>query len=1000
MAFHKEPFRILAGSLNVLPPGDKGAEEDSLALTNWRVDQAGQLRSRKGMDAAVYKTGANGHTLFRQSPNRRFLGIDDVLYRDEGINNYNQIASGFDGQPLGLETMAGFTWVMNQARQGKDDGNGVMKAWLPAAPTSAPRATAGGQISKNVATFDRTEAWSVIQPNGDAGGSIRTELSSVGTVTVNNTTDVVGEGTAFEASFVGAFFQLTGFGLRYRVAAVLSPTELTLDTPYAGASPGLAYSIFTIDSVFDFDSAALISGQSLHLACNPPGSWVATLAAAEDLSINTEQRDEDKFRIWIYSSDPTAVNQVTLQIDVNTGRFDLDTYAATIPGSALNQGGFSWTQVVIRRALDTAAVLAANPDFATLQALVDAGVLDSLLAFERTGSTAGRDWTTVRGVRVTVDVNTAVDVNLDAWDVIGGATAPLEGNDLQWFVTYDTPAGHESNGSPAMAALLTLDKQAATLTNVPVSADPQVTMRRIYRAGGALAGPLRVGTINDNFTTSFVDQLPDSFAQGIDTAMPIDHDPPPAAFGVVRHLGKLIAFNSATHPGRFWWTKTGQPWYFPGSGDEDVGQWQDTGEDDEAILAVRSHNRMLIFYKERSIVRLYGDPDSSDPEQTSSTIGLIGPRAIAPDGAVDYIAGSEGIYRFNTETEVKISGKVDPIFKGDYVSLAATIDIAPLNPDQKRNSVLALINGRLYFSYPSLQVGGPRPDITLVCDLASGRWYHYLLDSALNDAGGFTALYYEGQDRGLLGAISSSNGVAVHQLEVGTTDGPNAIPLVWHSRYADQNLPDNPKVYGDLVIVHKTGDENGTSPLVVSSYFDNGATSQAIGTINSATRSTSIFPLNGGSGYAGKSFALRIEGNATTECIIYDAYVYWYVEARNGQAFDSGVIDFGSEKVKQLDQQELEVTAAANGTLTWYWRGDLPGGTIAQRLSGSVPISASRANLRRTLPAMVEGRKLRFICTADVPFQLHAARARVLEIAEYVDGTAGEKWVPRPITYG
>jgi hypothetical protein len=1007
VSFHKEPFRILAGSLNLLPPADKAAEGDSLALTNWRVDQAGQLRSRRGMVHATGDiAGSNGHTLFRQSPNRRFLGIDGLLYRSEGPNNYNQIASGFDGQPLGMETQAGFTWIMNQAQQGKDDGvGGAMKAWLPAAPTSAPTATAGGQISKTVGAFASTEPWTVIQPDGNTSGVVTTVYSTAGTVAIAHSTDVEGTGTAFDPTFVGDRFQVSGDPVSYGIVAVISPTELTLDAPYVGMVSGVGFTIFKVDSVFDFNSTAVINGHSLHIACNPAGSWVANLTVSEDLSINTQQRDEDKFRIWVYCSDPTAISQVTLQIDVNTGNYDLDTYQVTIPGSALNQGGFSWTQVAIRRALDTAAVLAANPDFASLQALVDAGILDSLLAFDRTGSTAGKDWTTVKTLRVTVDVTDDVDVNLAAWDVIGGATAPLEG-DYTWFVTYTTAAGHETNGSPAMAAALTLDMQAATLSNVPVSADPQVTARNIYRDGGALAGPLKVGSIPDNVTTTFLDQVTDANAQAEDTPLPIDHDPPPAAFGVIRHLGKLIAFNSLKHPGRFWWTKTAQPWYFPGADDEDVGQWQDTGEDNEAILGARSHNRTLIFYKERSIVRLYGDPDTSDPEQTSSTIGLIGPRAHDEAGPLDYITGAEGIYSFNAETETKVSGKIDPIFKGDYAILSTTagvanIVVAPLNPDQKRNSVLAHINGRLYFSYPSLAIGGAQPDITLVCDLATGRWYQHLLDDDLNGAGGFTALYYEGQDRGLIGALSTASGIVVYQLELNTTDDGNAIPLAWHSGYADQNLPQNPKVYGDLVVVHKTGDQNGTSPLTVSLYFDNGASNQAIGTINSAARTVSVFPLgSAGLGMSAKNFALRIEGDATTECIIFDAFVYWYVEARDGMVFDSGVIDLGSDKVKQVDQMELEVTGSANGTLTWYWRGDLPGGTIAQRQTGTIPLSGARANVRPPIAGYVEGRKLRVICTADVPFQLHALRARVLEIAEYIDGTAGEKWTSREISYG
>lgn len=916
MAYQAEPYRILAGSLNLLPPTDKAPPEDSLELTNFRVDQAGQLKSRKGMvHQSGFLAGARGHTMFRQSPNRRYAGCGSVLYGGDGLSNYSSLATGFDGSALGMEAMDGHTWVMNRLKQLKESysvqsGGGGFTKWLADAPASALTAASGAQSSATLATFDTGEAWSMVDPDG-------------------------------------------------------------------------------VTTVATHDSAEIISGQSLAFACNPAGTWSAdyTAFAVKDASIAGAQQASDKFRIWVFCSDPAALSSIQIIVDVNTRGFDLDYYSVYIPASSLNQGARSWTHVEIGR------------DVTSLQELSDGAHV-----FVRSGATVGKDWTTVSGIRLTVKASEACDVQFDTFDVIGGLNAGSDG-DYTFFTTFDTAAGHESNPSPESASI-TVDHSGVDLTNIPTSADPQVTKRHIYMRGGRLAATLRVATINDNSATTYTLLTSDDTAQAENAVMPIDHDPPPAATGLVWHLGKLIAFNSLDHPGRYWWTPTARPWYFPGSDDENEGQWQDTGEDQDEILRAVSHNRTLIFYKRRSIWRLYGDPDASDPEPTSSSIGTFGLQAVTKAGAVDYVAGGQGVYRFDSEKETEISVKIRPIFKGEYAILSSSSGVAvdvipPIDPSAKDMCCLGHQNGLLYFSYPSS--GSLLPNVTLVYEIDTGRWAQMKVTAPTNGSGGYTAFYYEGQDRGLLGMTTTIAGAQVNLLESGTTDNGASMPLAWLSAYHDQGFPDNPKVYGDLVITYRTGDQNGTSSLTVFLYVNNGQTIVAIGTLNASDRTTVVFPLtgvDGTSGYVAKNFAIRVAGNATTECAILDAFIYWRIEARNGKSFDSGVIDLGSPLAKEVDQLELEATAEAPATLTYYLRSDLPGAAIAARLTGAIPLTTARQNLRKILASIVDGRKYRLICIVDQKFQMHAARLRVLEIAEYIDGTKGETFRTREISYG
>src|SRR3990172_6014565 len=152
MPYRKEKHRVLSGSLNLLPPGDKIPAEDSLILENLRPDQAGQLQSRRGILAqSGTLTGGVCHTLFRRSPDQRFAGVGSKLFDSLGFSSYNQVFDGFDGQPLGIEAYQDFTWFMNQAAytQVKQKQSGTAPVpWTVAPPGSAPTAAAGAQTSK------------------------------------------------------------------------------------------------------------------------------------------------------------------------------------------------------------------------------------------------------------------------------------------------------------------------------------------------------------------------------------------------------------------------------------------------------------------------------------------------------------------------------------------------------------------------------------------------------------------------------------------------------------------------------------------------------------------------------------------------------------------------------------------------------------------------------------------------------------------------------------
>jgi hypothetical protein len=92
----------------------------------------------------------------------------------------------------------------------------------------------------------------------------------------------------------------------------------------------------------------------------------------------------------------------------------------------------------------------------------------------------------------------------------GGGAVPNA--NLAWAITFITATGETFGGSGGNTFGSSTSTGAFGFANLPISNDPRVLGRRIYRTkAGALSGPFYlVVTINDNTTTAFVDRLADS----------------------------------------------------------------------------------------------------------------------------------------------------------------------------------------------------------------------------------------------------------------------------------------------------------------------------------------------------------------------------------------------------------------------------------------------------------------------------------------------------------
>ncbi len=610
------------------------------------------------------------------------------------------------------------------------------------------------------------------------------------------------------------------------------------------------------------------------------------------------------------------------------------------------------------------------------------------------------DWTGLSEFGVSFQVSDICQVGVDLAEVVGAVNNNSTGA-INYFVSFANQFNEDGIPGPASNAVIG-GAQQITLNSIPVSSSPDVTQRYLWKIGGGLSQAYLVGVLPDNSTTTFVDMTTNAQLQDDDIVMPGTNIqdsrdlPPPAYQALGPFFGKILLFRTDLHPARMWWTPSGQPWYVPGALDEEVGNWIDVGPDDDPIVKATDHKQMAIIYKQRSIWRLPGDPDTTDPVKTNSTIGLVGANAVANAGLLDYVCGPEGVYSFNGDYETKVSTPIDAIFKGDFVDLEDGTTLPPLNIAAINTVALSVINDRLRVSYP--QSGG-EPNAVAVMHIPSGKWTREIYNLA---APAFTVMNYEGPGAlQMAGATGTGGGGYLYHLESGYLDDSGPYHAVWQSAYYDQDLPDNLKVYTDIEIDAQTMQgQSGNTTLTVYAVFDNG-TQVTLGTITSGSsakpRQTFIFKImapNGTDlGRTAKNVAIRIEGNILGVVIIYGAYVHWYPEERTALSWDTGITDLGMpERVKEIDYLEFYMQGSGQ-QLSKVLYSDLPGSMLVSRDTQAVTAPNGRGTPRFRLAAPIDGRFFRLWMgnnPSGSTFQLFRAQCRFRPIGEYIDGTIGE----------
>lgn len=207
-----------------------------------------------------------------------------------------------------------------------------------------------------------------------------------------------------------------------------------------------------------------------------------------------------------------------------------------------------------------------------------------------------------------------------------GSTGVLEAKTYQYKVTYYYEDG-ESNANTTATSILIAASKKIELTNIPVSASARVTQRKLYRTIGDGTTFKLLTTINDNTTTTYSDNTPDS---GLGADLEEDNDAPPTSAYVISHKNRMwyVPANSST----IYASKALHPESVPSDYYWDIGR-----DDGDIVTGVAVNLGALVIFKQYSTWVITGDIPFGDDadmvlEKVNPTHGCVSFRTVKPAG--------------------------------------------------------------------------------------------------------------------------------------------------------------------------------------------------------------------------------------------------------------------------------------------------------------------------------------------------------------------------------
>lgn len=247
---------------------------------------------------------------------------------------------------------------------------------------------------------------------------------------------------------------------------------------------------------------------------------------------------------------------------------------------------------------------------------------------------------------------------------------------------YNSVTGQESSVSDTTTATVAVVSRKINWTNIPVSADSQVTGRRLYvRNTTTMSNFYLAALVADNTSTTAQTNNTDVslITLGPDTA---ENNPPPVnARYLATHLSRLFTSDGVS----LFYSKVGLPESFDPDNTEAVN-----ANDSDQITGLHASHELLIIFKRTQMYALFGDdPSSWTIRQISADIGCVSHRSIRTIEGITYWWSLKGPIKWDGIGLPEAIGtpKINPTITSDALNYAQFANICA-EVDQQNQRVM------------------------------------------------------------------------------------------------------------------------------------------------------------------------------------------------------------------------------------------------------------------------------------------------------------------------
>ena len=292
---------------------------------------------------------------------------------------------------------------------------------------------------------------------------------------------------------------------------------------------------------------------------------------------------------------------------------------------------------------------------------------------------------------------------------------------FSYKITFVNKQGFESNAGPKSADLtLTAGRDAITITAIPVSADPQVIARKLYRTVSTGSLWIFVDRIEDNSTTTYSDIIADTSLG--ETSPPeagdvsIDHSTPPQ-MGIIK-LWRRTMFGAGdpSNPNSVFFSDS-----------EETEGWPQLNifTLDAKVTAIYETYSALIVETELGKWQVTGDNPDFRFDKIINNIGCVGRRAAGETRIEGWAIDRDGLRLYDANNPVKISEPIRDKFE-DFTK--TYLEYTHSRHVKNDNAIIMCIPGVTQYSFNADNYVYQYP----VDEVGQGWWWQLKLPSSVN----------------------------------------------------------------------------------------------------------------------------------------------------------------------------------------------------------------------------------------------------------------------------